>query len=42
MNNTFPSFMGIIDKKVGIRVLTIFATISLYCSQLIILNNNIE
>ena len=36
VHNTFPSFMGIVDKKVGIRVLTIFATISLYCSQLII------
>ena len=35
VHNTFPSFMGIVDKKVGIRVLTIFATISLYCSQLI-------
>ena len=36
VHNTFPSFMGIVDKKVGIRVLIIFATISLYCSQLII------
>ena len=35
VHNTFPSFMGIIDKKLGIRILTIFATISLFCSQLI-------
>ena len=36
VHNTFPSFMGIVDKKVGIRVLTFFATASLYFSQLII------
>ena len=36
VHNTFPSFMGIVDKKIGIRALTIFATVSLYCSQLII------
>ena len=36
VHNTFPSFMGIIDKKVGIRVLTFFATASLYFSQLIL------
>ena len=36
VHNTFPSFMGIIDQKLGIRTLTFFATILLYCSQLII------
>ena len=35
VHNTFPSFMGIIDQKLGIRTLTFFATILLYCSQLI-------
>ena len=29
VDNFFPSFMGIIDKKLGIRVLTIFTTLSL-------------
>ena len=32
----FPTFMGIIDKKLGIRILTIFAAISLCISHLII------
>ena len=32
----FPTFMGIIDKKLGIRVLTIFAAISLLISHIII------
>ena len=36
VHNTFPSFMGIIDQKLGIRTLTFFATILLYCSQLIL------
>jgi len=36
VHNTFPSVMGIIDKKFGIRVLTIFATLCIIASQLII------
>ena len=36
VDNVFPSFMGIIDIKLGIRLLTIFTTISLYISQIII------
>ena len=31
-----PTFMGIIDKKLGIRILTIFTVISLYVSHIII------
>ena len=36
VDNVFPSFMGIIDIKLWIRLLTIFTTISLYISQIII------
>ena len=36
VHNTFPSVMGIIDKKFGIRVLTIFATLCVISSQLIV------
>ena len=36
INQFFPSFMGIIDQKLGIRILTIFSTISLYISHIII------
>ena len=36
VHNTFPSVMGFIDKKLGIRVLTVLATILLYFSQFII------
>ena len=36
VHNIFPSFTGVLDKKVGIRVLTIFATLFSYISQLII------
>ena len=32
----FPIFMGMLDIKLGIRVLTIFTTVSLYISQIII------
>ena len=35
VHNTFPSFIGFIDKKFGTRALTVFATICLYFSQLI-------
>ena len=36
IHRLFPSIMGIIDKKLGIRILTIFTTISLYISHIII------
>ena len=36
IHRLFPSFMGILDKKLGIRILTIFTTISLYISHIII------
>ena len=36
VDNIFPSFMGIIDMKIGIRVLTIFSVILISLSQIII------
>ena len=36
VDNIFPSFMGIIDKKIGIRILTIFSVILISISQIII------
>ena len=36
IHRLFPSIMGIIDKKLGIRILTIFTVISLYISHIII------
>ena len=36
INQFFPSFMGIIDQKLGIRILTIFTTILLYITHMII------
>ena len=36
VHNAFPSFTGILDKKVRIRILTLFATLFLFISQLII------
>ena len=35
INQFFPSFMGIIDQKLGIRILTIFTTITLYITHMI-------
>ena len=36
VHNTFPSFMGLVDQKIGIRVLIILATISLFLSHVIL------
>ena len=36
VDNIFPSFMGIIDKKIGIRILTIFSVVLISASQIII------
>ena len=32
IHKTFPSFIGLVDKKIGLRILTILATISLFLS----------
>ena len=36
VHNTFPSFMGFVDKKIGIRILTILATIALFLTNVIL------
>ena len=36
VHNTFPSFIGFVDKKIGIRILTILATIALFLSCVIL------
>ena len=36
VHKTFPSFMGLVDKKIGIRALTIIATISIFISHVIL------
>ena len=36
IHKTFPSFIGIVDKKIGLRILTILATISLFLSCVIL------
>ena len=36
VDNFFPSFMGIIDMKIGIRFLTILSVVLIYISQIII------
>ena len=36
IHKTFPSFIGLVDKKIGLRILTIIATISLFFSCVIL------
>ena len=36
IHKTFPSFIGLVDKKIGLRILTIIATISLFLSCVIL------
>ena len=36
VHNTFPSFIGLVDKKIGIRILTILATLSVFLSSIIL------
>ena len=36
VHNTFPSFIGFVDKKIGIRILTILATIALFLTNVIL------
>ena len=36
VHNTFPSFIGLVDKKIGIRILTILTTLSVFLSSIIL------